>query len=209
MPILILHGIHPNMNLKENPTISTRDHAVFRKRTFIVWIAAVAFLLALYFSNREYFDIQGLKAWVGMYKYPVMLVYFGLLSMIGLTLLPSTPFTLAGVVLFSPYEAYALNLGGILVSTLVVYNYARFLGMHTVLETRFPVEHARIAKALRKKELPVIFAWSVTPMVPTDLIVYTGSSLSVPAWKCVLGVLLGEGILNACYIFSVHLLLFR
>ena len=40
-------------------------------------------------------------------------------------------------------------------------------------------------------------------MVPTDLVIYVASTLKIPLWKCLLGVLLGEGALNAFYIFSV------
>ncbi len=41
-------------------------------------------------------------------------------------------------------------------------------------------------------------------MVPTDLIIYVASTLKIPLWKCLLGVLFGEGALNAFYLFSVN-----
>lgn len=37
--------------------------------------------------------------------------------------------------------------------------------------------------------------------------IYVASSLRVPLWKCLLGVLVGEGALNAFYIFSVGIAL--
>ena len=68
-----------------------------------------------------------------------------------------------------------------------------------------PAKIGKVRTALRRKELPIIVGWSFFPVVPTDLIIYVASTLSIPLWKCLLGVLLGEGTLNAFYIFSIGL----
>ncbi|WP_156161078.1 MULTISPECIES: hypothetical protein [unclassified Methanosarcina] len=45
------------------------------------------------------------------------------------------------------------------------------------------------------------------PLVPTDLIVYVRSSLRIPVLKCLLGVFVGESVLNAFYILLTTLIL--
>jgi uncharacterized membrane protein YdjX (TVP38/TMEM64 family) len=92
---------------------------------------------------------------------------------------------------------------GIITSSTIVYHFARYLGFAEVVHYRYPDQVEKVQKALARKELPIIAAWSFFPAVPTDLMIYVASTLSVPLWKCILGVLLGEGILNALYIFSI------
>jgi uncharacterized membrane protein YdjX (TVP38/TMEM64 family) len=74
-----------------------------------------------------------------------------------------------------------------------------------VFESRYPEETRKVKGALKRKELPIIAGWSFFPVVPTDLIIYVASTLKIPLWKCLLGVLIGEGTLNAFYIFSAGL----
>ena len=109
--------------------------------------------------------------------------------------------------MFPPMEAYLLNLVGIITSSTIVYHFARFVGLDHAFESRYPSQLTRVRVALRRKELPIIVGWSFFPAVPTDMIIYVASTLHIPLWKCLLGVLLGEGALNAFYIFSVGLTL--
>jgi uncharacterized membrane protein YdjX (TVP38/TMEM64 family) len=177
----------------------------FKRKTFIVWVGCVAILLSLYLANRDWFDIEFLRDMVSDHLVLVIAIYLAILSLLGLTFIPSTPFAIAGVFLFSPPLAYLLNLVGILTSSTIVYHFAHFLGLHTAFETRYPSQIEKVRTALRRKELPIIVGWSFFPVVPTDLVIYVASTLRIPLWKCLLGVLIGEGTLNAFYIFSIGL----
>lgn len=181
----------------------TEQKPKFKRKTFIAWVILVAVALCLYFTHRETLDIEVVRSLVDRNRAIVIPVYLLFLSLLGLTFIPSTPFAIGGVLLFSPEMAYLLNLVGILTSSTIVYSFARFLGLGTAFETRYPRKVEKVKEALDRKELPIIVAWSFFPVVPTDLIIYVASTLNVPLWKCLLGVLLGEGTLNAFYIFSV------
>jgi len=175
----------------------------FKKKTFVAWIVLVATALVLYFTHRETLDVEVFRSLVHQNRALVLPVYLLVLSLLGLTFIPSTPFAIGGVLLFPPGWAYLINLVGILTSSTIVYHFARFLGIGTAFELRYPREAGRVKEALSKKELPIIVGWSFFPVVPTDLVIYIASTLKVPLWKCLLGVLVGEGALNALYIFSV------
>ena len=179
-------------------------HHKFKKNTFIAWISIVLIILTIYFFNQDKFDINLLKTFTYNNRFLVMASYLLLLSVLGLFFIPSTPFAIAGLLLFAPAEAYLLNMIGIITSSTIVYYYARFLGLDNALESRYPKKIVKLKKALEDKELPIISGWSFFPIVPTDLIIYVSSTLRIPIWKCILGVLIGEGILNALYIFSVY-----
>lgn len=172
-----------------------------RKGVIITWLIIVVVLLALYALHQEWFDVSQLRDMVSQRHVLVAIIYVTILSFLGLTLIPSTPFAIAGVLLFHPVEAYVLNLVGILTSSTIVYYFARFVGFNDYFKAKYPKKMEKIQKALHKKELPIIIGWSFFPAVPTDLIIYVSSTLHVHLWKALLGVLIGEGILNAGYIF--------
>ncbi len=174
-----------------------------RKKTLYTWVVIVIAILLLYFINRDLFDISFLKEYVDDRKALVIAIYLIILTFIGLTFIPSTPFAIAGVLLFPPTEAYIINLIGIVTSSIIVYYFTRYLRLDSWIEAKYPEQIKKIKNALRRKELPIIAGWSFFPVVPTDLIIYVSSSLKIPFWKCMLGILIGEGTLNACYIYSI------
>jgi uncharacterized membrane protein YdjX (TVP38/TMEM64 family) len=88
-----------------------------------------------------------------------------------------------------------------------VYYFSKYLGFDSYFETKYGKYVRKIRSSITDKELPVIVGWSFFPLVPTDLIVYIGSSLRIPVLKCLVGVFLGESVLNAFYIFSTTLIL--
>ncbi len=179
------------------------ENKKIRKKSFYVWLILIGILLILYFTHKDWFDISFLKNFVGDHRIMVITIYLLILTFIGLTFIPSTPFAMAGLLLFPATEAYIINMIGIITSTALVYYFTRYLGLDRWIEQKFPRQIEKTRNALSKKELPIIIAWSFFPVVPTDLIIYVGSSLRISYLKCVLGVLIGEGALNALYIFSV------
>ncbi|MGD2121099.1 MAG: VTT domain-containing protein [Gemmatimonadota bacterium] len=176
----------------------------FKRKTFVVWILAVAVVLSLYFTHKDQIDVEWIRAVVHDNRSLIIPFYLLLLSGLGLTFIPSTPFAIAGVALFDPTLAYFLNLVGIITSSTIVYHFAGFLGLRAAFDSRYPHKIQKVKEALHRKELPIIVGWSFFPAVPTDLIIYVASTLKIPLWKCLLGVLLGEGVLNAFYIFGVN-----
>jgi len=178
-----------------------------RKKSFYLWLVILAIILVLYFVKKEWFDISFLKRFVEDHKFLVIAVYLIILTFIGLTFLPSTPFAMAGMLLFPAFETYVINMVGIITSTAIVYYFTQYLGLDKWIEVKFPSQIEKTKRALTNKELPIIIAWSFFPVVPTDLIIYVSSSLRISYLKCVIGVLIGEGILNALYIFSVDFIM--
>jgi len=151
-----------------NSATETKDTTTdvrFRKKTFAVWVLVAVTLLTLYFINREWFDIDFLQDKVSQHKLAVVSVYLIILSFLGLTFIPSTPFAIAGVLMFSPAEAYLLNLLGIITSSTIVFHFARFVGLNHAFEAKYPSQLDKVRKALRRKELPIIAGWSFFPAV--------------------------------------------
>jgi uncharacterized membrane protein YdjX (TVP38/TMEM64 family) len=178
-----------------------------RRKSLFIWIAVVVGTLILYFLKRDFYDISFLKEYVNDHRVLVISLYLVILTFIGLTFIPSTPFAVAGVLLFPPLTAYIINLIGIISSSIVVYYFTQYLRLDVWLESKYPEKIEKVKRALRKKELPIIAGWSFFPVVPTDLIIYVSSTLNIPFWKCAAGIIIGEGTLNAFYIFSIDFFL--
>ncbi|WP_298667874.1 VTT domain-containing protein [uncultured Methanofollis sp.] len=175
-----------------------------RTRTVLpVWLVMVAGCLALYSLHPEYFSLAGLKSIAADHHHLALLAYFLLLSVRGLTLIPSTPLLISGALVFDPIEVFVANMAGILTSSTLVYRYARFLGIDTALEKRYPEQTRTVRQHLEDRELPVIAGWSVCPFVQTDLIVYIASTLRTPLWKCLVGVGAGQAAIVSFYIITV------
>jgi uncharacterized membrane protein YdjX (TVP38/TMEM64 family) len=60
---------------------------------------------------------------------------------------------------------------------------------------------SRLRALLRRRELPIVIAWSFFPLAPTDLVCYVCGALKVDLKKCLLGVVIGEGAICGIYIF--------
>jgi uncharacterized membrane protein YdjX (TVP38/TMEM64 family) len=178
-----------------------------KKLAFYFWIFMITGGITVYFLFPDDINLLFLENFSEEYHYIALIIYFLLLSVRGLTMIPSTPLLLAGVLIFDPVELFLVNMAGILSSSTIVYYFSRYLGFDAYFETKYGKYVRKIRRSITDKELPVIVGWSFFPLVPTDLIVYVGSSLRVPVFKCLLGVFMGESVLNIFYIFSTNLIL--
>lgn len=178
-----------------------------KKLAFYLWSLLITGGVTAYLLFPDGINILFLENLSKDYYYVALSIYFLLLSARGLTMVPSTPLLFAGVLIFDPLELFVVNMAGILSSSTIVYYFSKFLGFDSYFETKHGKYVRKIRQDLTDKELPVIVGWSFFPLVPTDLIVYLGSSLKIPVLKCLLGVFVGESVLNAFYIFSTTLIL--
>lgn len=176
--------------------MSARSNAV----PLLIWIAAIALGAYFYVARtdlvREEFLVlsSSSNALAGT-------VYFLLGSLRGFTLIPVTYLIPFGLLFLSPVVHFLLTIGGILVSSASIYYFAERLRLAHYFETRHAGHVERTRQLLRRRELPIVIAWSFFPFFPTDLICYVCGSLGVDVRKMLAGVFVGEGLICALYIF--------
>ena len=78
----------------------TEQTPEFKKKTFIAWLTLVGLALSFYFTHRETLDVEVIRALVNENRILVIPTYLLVLSFLGLTFIPSTPFAIGGVLLF-------------------------------------------------------------------------------------------------------------
>jgi uncharacterized membrane protein YdjX (TVP38/TMEM64 family) len=119
----------------------------------------------------------------------------------GFTLIPVTYLIPFGLLFLPSTLQFVLTMVGILVSSASIYYFSERLRLAEYFEAHHAHQANRIRRLLQKRELPIVVAWSVFPLVPTDVICYVCGSLRVDIRKLIAGVLIGEGLTCAIYIF--------
>ncbi len=165
-----------------------------------MWVLVFSFSLYVYFFNpdllkSQFLSLSGTSLVLGY----VIYLLAGCLR--GFTLIPITYFILAGIVLLPPVPLYILTLIGVLVSSASIYYFSEYLNFDKYFEANHKKEIDRIKGFLAKNELPIVIVWSFMPFLPTDLICYVCGTLEVDIKKFLIGVLIGEGVSCAIYIF--------
>jgi uncharacterized membrane protein YdjX (TVP38/TMEM64 family) len=178
-----------------------------KKITFCLWLVLVTGVIATYLFFPEKLSPSFLEEAVINHPFETLVIYYLIISLKGLTLIPATPFLFAGILIFNPEEVFIVNMAGIMTSTIIVYYFSKYLEFDVYFETKYSKYTHKLSAKLKDKELPIIIIWSFLPPAPTDLIVYVASTLRINVFKCLLGVFIGEAIINAFYIISVTLLL--
>ena len=171
-----------------------------RLALIIVWIGIVLGGVALFMTRgdilrNEVLAMSSTSLALGSW------VYLLLGCVRGFTLIPVTYLIPLGLVLLPPGLQFVLTLVGILISSASIYYFAEHLRLAEHFETHHARQLDRTRGLLLRQELPIVIGWSFFPFVPTDLICYVCGALRVDVRKLLAGVILGEGLTCAIYIF--------
>lgn len=177
-----------------------------KKILLLIWLIIVISALYLSLFHRIYL-LETLKTLLSGSAPLAYILLFTLGVFRGFTLIPSTLLIVAGLLFIPAWPLFLIILSGIMLSSLSVYYFFEYLE----LETLFTKKHSHLLKKgtyfLNKYELPVITIWSMTPFLPTDVVCYLAGTLRVNIYKFLLGILIGEGIICALYIWGGKALL--
>ncbi len=128
-------------------------------------------------------------------------IFFILSSLRGFTLIPVTYFIVVGLVFINPVPLFIMTIIGVIISSTCLYYFSEYLNFDEYFETNHKKQIDKIKNVITKNELPIVITWSFMPFLPTDLMCYVCGTLDIPYKKFILGVLIGEGVACAIYIF--------
>ncbi len=167
-----------------------------------LWLALIVGCLSVYVMRPELFEPAQIRQFFSSNLLSGLVVYFVISTLRGLTLIPSTPFVLAGTLVFPPLPLFLVNQAAVYSSSALLYYVTKAMNFDNFFFTHYPRQTEKLILLLRKRELPVISAWGFAPFIPSDMIVCICSVLRISVWKTLLGVSIGEGIICAIYIFG-------
>lgn len=175
-----------------------------KKLVYIIWIGIVLSLLALFIISPSSFTPEAIVDFFSRYQAHLIVAYAVMSFVRGLFLIPSTPFILAGIILFPTqlWTVFIISIIGVFIGATAVYYFADFLGFSEKLERKYPKKIEAWHKRLNSpKATLIVVAWSFFPLVPTDLICYVAGIIKMPYRYLILGVLIGEVVLIYLYVF--------
>ncbi len=172
-----------------------------RKIFFILWILIAVLFVSTYIFNKPFVQaaVTSLLSTPPIWAYSILFI---LGSIRGFTLLPSTLLIIVGLVFIPPVPLFIIILAGIIISSISVYYFFEYLHIDRLLKEKYRPLIEKGSAYLSKYELPVIIFWSMTPFLPTDLICYLAGTARVNIGKFILGIIIGEAIICAVYIFG-------
>ncbi|MCK0130476.1 VTT domain-containing protein [Flavobacteriaceae bacterium F08102] len=175
-----------------------------KKITASFWGILILTILLGIIINPKSIEPEFLVNFIKQYQHEMLFVY-GLLSLFrGLFLIPSTPFVIAGGLLFPHHPIWVLliSMTGIMCAAIGLYFFADWLGFGPYLEAKFPKKIAQWKKRLQHpKAMYFVIGWSFFPFVPTDMICYVAGLVKMPLKYFLSGIFIGELILVSCYVY--------
>lgn len=170
-----------------------------------VWILLIVVAITLCFLFPEEFTAEGIKNFIAQFNTIALVVYLLISLLRGLFLIPSTPFVLAGALLFPDklWLVFIISILGILGSGTFIYHAAQYLDFSKKKAEKID----RINEKIRKYGFWIVLGWAFFPIVPTDLICYVAGRTRIHFWKYISALFIGETLLIALYLyFSQYLL---
>ena len=185
--------------------LSLRLSSIARKACLGLWLVVIVTGIAAYVIDPSLFSAENIAAFLNRFEGQIWVLYFVMSALRGLTLLPSTPLVIAGTLLFpdQPLAVLAVSLGGILISSSMIYFFSEVLGIAEYFERHKP-DATHKMKARLEHPLGFVFvaAWAFFPLVPTDLVCYVAGTTKMNFVKFISAVLIGEAVLCSFYIWS-------
>lgn len=175
------------------------------KRVFyLLWGVIMVYLLVLYVQNPEIIRPEYIRNFVSSYGAEMLWIYAAISIIRGFFLIPSTPFVIGGILLFPDQLLLVLLISmlGVIFSATALYYFADAMGFSQYLECKYSKKVEKWKTRLTDPKAALfVFAWSLFPLVPTDLICYVAGLVKMPYPYMFAGVFGGELLLNVCYIY--------
>lgn len=185
---------------------------MIRKKQYIgriVWLCAIFFALYFYIRYPESFRAEGLAAYLKRYQEQALILYFAISMLRGFFLIPSTPFVLAGVLLFpqEPLWVFVISMLGVLFGCSVVYWFSERLGFGETLRRKYEGVYLGLQDKMERYGTSIVILWSFFPLVPTDMICCIAGTIRMSFVRFLLAVFVGELFLILGYIYTGKALL--
>jgi len=146
-----------------------------KKVIYGLWITLILTVIVIAIVQPSFYEPSNLIRFIESFQAEVILVYILFTFLRGIVLMPSTPFVLAGAILFPEnlVMVFVISLSGVMLTAAALYYFSDFLGFSEKLEKKYPKQLDNWHRRLNSpKATLLVIAWSFFPFVPTDLICY-------------------------------------
>lgn len=177
-----------------------------KSKFFYIWISILIIGLSSYFLYPQFFTETHITNFLKSFNHYILPAYIIIFILRSFTLIPNTPFVIAGTLLFpeSPFLILLISVFCIMLSSFIIYNFSEFLGFDKFFQNKYPDKIEKVKNKLNNRNgIIFIILWSFLPFAPTDLICYAAGILRIRISIFLLGIFLGE--LPICYFYIYSL----
>ena len=170
----------------------------------ILWLSTIILGIGYSIYSPNTFTAQNISLFLETFGAYIWLGYILITFLRGLFLFPSTPFVIAGAILFPKHLLFVgvISIVGILFSATLLYFFAEKMGFGNYLTQKYPHKIDRVKKQLNtKKGKWLVALWALFPLVPTDIICYVAGLVQMKYYYMLGGIFIGEVLLVSIYLF--------
>jgi uncharacterized membrane protein YdjX (TVP38/TMEM64 family) len=174
-----------------------------KKGLLILWIFSIIWVGGYYLYNPGFFQGESLKIFFQSFGSYLLVAYFLICILRGLTLVPSLPFVIVGMLLFPEnlYFVYIISMIGIIGSAAMIYFFSVEMDFDALLEKKYPKSIIYTKKQVQKYGFWAVLFWSFFILVPTDVICYIAGVTRMNFYKFIWAVTLWEWFICIIIIF--------
>lgn len=166
-----------------------------KKTLFYLFIVFNIALLIYAYLKGDLLDIEALKTYLSEQNFIVSyLIFIAILIVRGLTLLPGTPFLLAGIYLFTVPQVFIAIQLAIVCYCIIIYSFSKSMNF------KIPEKILSYEQKIKSKEIPIIFTLCFVPGISINVLIYFLSIINIKLKSILIGVLAGTSITSIVYI---------
>lgn len=165
-----------------------------------MWLVLIVGAVSLRLAQPAFFH-DNLKKLASSSALWVWGIYLLLGCLRGFTFTPATVLIAFGILFLDPIPLFVLTMLGTLVSSAAIYYSSSLFEFYEQLQKNNKKQIDALQSRMTEFELPIIIGWSFCPVLPTDVVCCVSGIMKLNLSKLLLGVLIGEGICSAIYIF--------
>lgn len=174
-----------------------------KKRLRIFWLLLVLFGIGFYLYSPDSFTQENISLFIKNQNANLLLIYITISLIRGVFLLPSTPFVLAGAILFPDNLplVFTISMLGIMGTAILLYYASSYLEFDKLFGEKHSGKFDTITEKINKHGFWIVLGWAFFPLVPTDLICYVAGTIKMNFKKYFLAIFIGEAVLVYFYLF--------
>jgi len=169
-----------------------------KKTLFYLFILFnIAILVYAYFKG-NLLDVEALKTYLSEQNFVISYIAYILILIVrGLTLLPGTPFLLAGIYIFSIPQVFLAIQIAIVCYCIIIYRFSKSMNF------KIPEKILSYEAKIKSKEIPIIFTLCFVPGISINVLIYFLSIINIKLKNILIGVIAGTSITSIVYIFII------
>ncbi len=181
----------------------SRGHAVLT----LIWTVLILGAAVFYLTHRDRFSADRIAESLRVFGPALLVGYVAISVARAFFLIPSTPFVLAGGLLFPdrPFLVITISLAGIALSATLIYYFSDWMGFRRHLD--------RLSKPMLNRTENLLtgpfgflclVGWAFFPLVPTDAACYVAGMVRMNFGRFLAAICLGELVICTIYVLAGH-----